>query len=145
MRAIEDWHASAIKAAYASGDKDWKGTAVFSMGFVPGFDAEILEALKSADREVHIQAIVAAGRQEVDAAWPYVTELIQNPDTEKPPLLAAIAAAGYIRPKQAGEVLIDLYDSPDEDIAEAAAEAMGMGAALSGGLDEEEPGDNWVN
>jgi hypothetical protein len=42
VRAPEDWHQNAIRAAYASGDADWKLTAVFSMRWVGGFDHEML-------------------------------------------------------------------------------------------------------
>jgi hypothetical protein len=57
VRAPESWHEDAIRAAYSSGDKDWVLTAVFSMRWVSGFDAQILEALKSADPEIHYEAI----------------------------------------------------------------------------------------
>jgi len=39
-------------------------------------------------------------------------------------LLAAISAVGSIRPAEAGNILVDLADSEDEEIAEAADEAM---------------------
>src|SRR3984885_7218932 len=61
VRAPQDWHQNAIMAAYASGDKDWMLTAVFSMRWVRGFDSQILEALKSAEPEIHYEAVIAAG------------------------------------------------------------------------------------
>jgi hypothetical protein len=45
---------------------------------------------------------------------------------DKALLLAAIDAVASIRPQQAGEVLVDLTDSVDEDVVEAAYEAMAM-------------------
>jgi hypothetical protein len=47
VRAPQDWHQNAIRAAYSSGDQDWKLTAVFSMCWIRGFNKQILEALGS--------------------------------------------------------------------------------------------------
>jgi hypothetical protein len=145
VRSPQEWHLSAVKAAYASGDKDWMVTAIFSMGYLQGFEEQILEALQSDDPEIHYQAIMAAGSREVDAAWSHVVELVQSPATSKPLLLAAIEAVGKIRPREAGSILVDLGDSEDEDIAAAADEAMSDAQALS----EESPGvdddGSWLN
>jgi hypothetical protein len=130
VRAPEDWHRSAIKAAYASGDGDWMLTAVFAMRWVPGFDDEILEALNSTDLAIHCEATQAAGQRELDAAWPHVVRLVNDPTTPRPLLLAAIEAVGNIRPREAGAVLIDLADFGDAEIAQAADEAMGLAESL---------------
>jgi hypothetical protein len=65
-------------------------------------------------------------------------------------LLAAIGAVGSIRPAEAGQVLLDLSESDDEEIAEAATDAMVMADANSDWVDEEdedldEDDDEWVN
>ena len=134
VRAPQDWHPGAIRAAYASDDEAWRLTAVFCMRFVRGFDAQILEALGSDNPDIRYEAICAAGNWEVDAAWPHIAALVTSGDTDKPLLLAAIEAVGEIRPQEADEVLADLIDSDDEDIAEAACEAL----ALAGGLPDDE-------
>ena len=131
VRAPQDWHQDAVRAAYSSDDEDWKLTAVFSMRFVRGFGDQILEALESADPDVHYEAVCAAGNWEVDAAWPHITTLVTSKETEKPLLLAAIDAVASIRPREAGGILVDLTDSDDEDIAEAAYEAMSMAEGVS--------------
>jgi hypothetical protein len=62
-------------------------------------------------------------------------------------LLAAIDAAASIRPREARETLSDLATSDDEEIAEAADEAIAMAEAASD-LDEEEDEEDageWVN
>lgn len=41
VRAPQDWHESAVRSAYASGDDASKLTAVFCMRFVRGFDEQI--------------------------------------------------------------------------------------------------------
>jgi hypothetical protein len=143
VRAPETWHQDAIKNAYSSGDKEWMLTAVFSMRWVRGFDDQILFALKSDDPEIHLEAVIAAGNWELDAAWPHVVELINDAHTTKPLLLAAISAVGSIRPAEAGEILVDLGYSDDEEIAEAADEAMAEAEIDSGEEDDEE--DEWIN
>jgi hypothetical protein len=143
VRAPETWHQDAIKNAYSSGDREWMLTAVFSMRWVRGFDDQILFALKSDDPEIHLEAVIAAGNWELDAAWPQVVELINAAHTPKPLLLAAISAVGSIRPAEAGEILVDLGDSDDEEIAEAADEAMAEAEIDSGEEDDEE--DEWIN
>jgi HEAT repeat protein len=147
VRSSQEWHLSATKAAYSSGDKDWVLTAVFAMGHVRGFEDQILEALESADPEIHFQAIRAAGHWELDAAWSHVVQLVENPKTPKPLLLAAIEAVGNIRPQEAVEILVDLADSRDEEIAEAANAAISMARAMLGEEDDEEEMDDgeWIN
>lgn len=71
----------------------------------------------------------------MDAAWPHIATLITTEDTEKYLLLAAIEAVAGIRPQEAAEILIDMADSDNEDIAEAAYEAMAMTGA---GFDEDD-------
>ena len=116
VRAPETWHQDAIRHAYSSGDKEWMLTAVFSMRWVRGFDDQILVALKSAVPEIHVEAVKAAGNWELDAAWSHVAELINDTHTQKHLLLAAIIAAGSIRPAAAREILADLADSrPDRE------------------------------
>jgi hypothetical protein len=80
VRAPESWHQNAITAAYSSGDKDWILTDVFSMRWVRGFDYQILEALKSADPEIHYEACQAA-----TGGWPW-RGLISSHLDSTPPL-----------------------------------------------------------
>ena len=147
VRAPEAWHQDAIVQAYSSGDKKWMLTAVFAMRWVRGFDNQILAALESAVPDIHYEAVEAACNWELDAAWDHIVELLNDPDTPKPLLLAAIGAAGSIRPAEAGIILVDLADSEDEDIAEAADEAMMMAEGASD-LDEDDEDDEegeWIN
>jgi hypothetical protein len=135
VRAPEEWHRDAIRAAYASGDEDWTLTAVFGMRYVPGFEREIVAALESENPDVHYEAVCAAGVWSVDAAWSHVASLVTAEDVDKPLRLAAIDAVASIRPEDAGEILGDLLDSPDEDIVDAVHEALAM---AEGGPDEDE-------
>jgi HEAT repeats len=145
VRAPRDWHQNAIRAAYSSGDKEWMLTAVFSMRWVRDFDNQILDALKSDDPEIRCEAVSAAGSWELDAAWPSIVALLNDAGTSKPLLLAAISAAASIRPADAAEVLIDLADSEDEEVAEAADEAIAMSEPIPDDADDEEDANEWIN
>lgn len=125
-RAPQDWHQDAVRTAYSSGDEEWKLTAVFCMIFVRGFDKQILEALESKNPDIYYEAVCAAGNRGLDAAWPHITAIIASEETDKPLLLAAIEAVANIRPRKASKILRDLTKSGDEDIVEAAYEAMVM-------------------
>jgi HEAT repeat protein len=141
--APQDWHRDAIREAYSSDDEAWRLTAVFCMRFVRGFDDQILEALDSDAADIHYQAVCAAGSWEVDAAWPHIAALVTSDETDKPLLLAAIEAVASIRPEEAPEILGDLTDSDDEDIVEAAFEALAMAEGPTEDEDDEESDDEY--
>jgi len=146
VRAPETWHQNAIQAAYSSGDREWMLTAVFSMRFVRGFDDRILEALKSADPEIHYEAVEAAGNWALEASWSHMVALVNDAATPQPLLLAAIGAVADIRPAEARKILADLAGSDDEEIAEAASEAIEMAEVDSDEEDDdEEDAGEWVN
>jgi len=146
VRAPQEWHQDAIHIAYCSDDETWKLTAVFSMRWVRGFDDQILEALESADPEIRCQAVRAAGNWELDAAWSHVSRLVTSKDTNKTLLLAAIDAVANFRRQESGAILVDLTDSDDEDIVEAAYEAMAMAGWLTDEeFDDDEIGDRLLH
>jgi hypothetical protein len=138
VRAPEDWHRDAIRAAYASEDEDWKLTAIFGMRYVSGFEREIVAALESESPDVHYEAVCAAGVWSVEAAWPHVAALVTAENVDKPLRLAAIDAVASIRPDDAVEILGELLDSTDEDIVEAVHEALAMAEGVP---DEDEEDD----
>ena len=130
VRAPQEWHQAAIRDAYSSGNALWRLTAVFCMRYIQGFETQILEALKSKNEDIHYEAVCAAGNWEVDAAWSHINSLATSNLTEKSLRLAAIDAMATIRPQEAAEFLSDLTQSDDEDIVEAAFEAMAMSDLL---------------
>jgi HEAT repeat protein len=119
------------------------------MRWVRGFDDRILEALKSADSEIHYEAVEAAGNWALDAAWPHLVALVQDARTEKSLLIAAIGAIASIRPAEAPAILVNLADSYDEEIAEAADDAMAMAMGQIGSdhddENEEDVGGEWIH
>jgi len=130
VRGPLEWHRDAIQSAYNSKDEEWRLTAVFSMGYVRGFEKQILESLENPNPEIQREAVSAAGNWELGAAWPHIVSLLTSEETEKSLLLAAIDAAPGIRPEESIEVLEELMESEDEDIVEAVQEAMSMAGAM---------------
>jgi hypothetical protein len=141
VRAPENWHKDAVRAAYRSNEEDWKLTAVFCMQFIRGFNKQILESLKSQNPDIHYEAVCAAGNWEIDAAWPHIAALITSQETEKDLLLAAIESAAFIRPQETSEILDPLLDSDDEDIVDAVHEVLARTDALDDGEDDEDEDD----
>jgi len=145
VRAPENWHKGAIREAYAGDDEEWKLTAVFGMNYIKGFDKEILESLRSKNKDIHFHAVEAAGAWELDKAWEHVVDLVESPKTDKRLLIAAIGAVGAIRPNDAWEVLEHLEDSADEDIVEAVKDATIVREGYLDDEDEDEEDElGWV-
>jgi HEAT repeat protein len=126
VRAPQEWHQEAIRDAYSSDDESWRLTAVFGMEYIRGFDAQILEALENENEDIHYQAICAAGNWELDAAWSHIASLATTELTDKSLRLAAIEAVVNIRPQEAAEIITELTLSDDQDIVDAAYEAVAM-------------------
>ncbi len=151
IRAQEPWQIDAVKKAYQSKDADWVLTAVFCMGYLQGFDKQILEAIKNPNEQIHREALKAAGEQGVDGAWKHVYELLENAEsTPKPLLLAAIGAVANIRQDTPSlEILNHLVDSDDKEISEAADEALSLAGAYTefdeDDLDDGSDGNGWIN
>jgi hypothetical protein len=138
VRAQEEWHPAAIRSAWSDPDPEWKLTAIFCMGYVRGFDQQILEALGSADPQIHAHAVEAAGNWEVEAAWPHIAALAENLDADKDLRLTAIEALSNIGAEESVAILADLCEDADEDIAEAASDAMSMAEGRLGGEFDDE-------
>jgi hypothetical protein len=102
------------------------------MRWVRGFNGQILESLDSENGHIQYEAVCAAGNWGLDAAWYHVSQLVKSKETDKVLLLASIDAVAKIRPEEAAMILYDLTEYEDEDIVEAAHEAMSMADASSG-------------
>ena len=132
VRAEDDWHAEAVRAAYASDDPEWKLTGVFGMQYVKGFDEEILKSLKSVDPEIRFEAVRAAGNRELRDAWPEIEALLSPDNPDRDLLMAAIEASVYVNPEEASDLLAELETSEDEEISQTAIAAMEMCGVMSG-------------
>jgi uncharacterized protein (UPF0147 family) len=140
VRAPQDWHKNAVRAAYSSGDDAWELTAVFCMRYLRGFEEQIVEELDNRNPDIQLEAVLAAGNWGVGAGWPHIAALIHSGRTPKHLLLAAIEAVPTICPQEARKVLSGLIESDDEDIIEAVHEALAM-AEESSGDDEDDEDD----
>lgn len=120
VRAPDDWHEPEIRAALESDDPMWKITAVFSMGFVGGFDRQILAALDDDDPRIEREAILAAGHQSVGEAFPKILALAKSEEAERALRLAAVEALSGYDSTAAIETLHTLAEHEDEEIAELA-------------------------
>ena len=142
VRAPEDWHPAAVRAAFACDDENWQLTAVFCMRFIKGFDQQILKALESENSDIRYEALLAAGNWELKKAWPFIACLLSDDGIDKTMLLAAIDAVAEIGLSEAGNSLEGFLDSNDDDIVDAANDALVMlkGGGFDDDYDEE---DNW--
>jgi HEAT repeat protein len=119
-----------VKAAYVSGNHDYKMSALFAMGrhcdetFLPILTAE----LSSADAETRYEAASALGEMGEEAAVSHLVELLDDADSDV--VLTAIRSLGEIGGAQAKKVLQKCITSSNEAIAEMAEDAL---AELNGG------------
>ena len=141
VRNPQEWHTAAVRSAYARDDEGWRITSVFCMRYVKGFEDEILTCLKSKDCDTLYNAVVAAGNWELDAAWPTIARLVRDDRTEKDLRIAAIKAVASIRPTDT-DILEPLIDAYDEDISEAAMDAISE-ASFAESLDSEDEDDDF--
>lgn len=139
VRAPQDWHEEAVRTA-RTGDDLWRRTAIFCMRFISGFDDDIVNALDDDNPRIQYHAVCAAGAWEVDEAWSHIYHLLTADDVDKDLRLAAIDAAASFRPLEASDVLGELTASDDDDIVEAAYEALAMAGIISELEDED---DDW--
>lgn len=129
VRAPRDWHTSAVRAAWASGDASWRATAVFCMGYVPGFSDQVKEALASNEPELVLAVVQAAANGSADigqAAEPTLLRMAGDRHTELEVRLDAIAALANVDSRESLELLETLASSPDEDVADTASEALAI-------------------
>ena len=113
-----------IKAAYVSGDHDYKMSALFAMGrhcdtaFMPILTAE----LSSPDSETRYEAASALGEMGEEEAVSHLVELLD--DTDADVQMTAIRSLGEIGGAQAKKILQKCLESPSEAIAEMAQDAL---------------------
>lgn len=124
VRAARPWQKDAVRAAWRSDDPEWQVTAVFCMGYLPGFDAQIVEALYNASEAIQFEAVRAAGEREVTGAADMVLELAAADTTEDDLRLVAVQALSTPNPSGSEELLATLIDSDNEELAEVAEEAL---------------------
>ncbi len=141
VRSPQPWHEEAVAAAFRSEEMPWRVTAVFCMGFVPGFDDQIVEAFDSGLAPLRYQAIRAAGSREVERRGRPILAIAADPDAELDERLAAIESLPVLSPPGTFEILDDLGADPEEAVVEAADEALEEHSMLA--LTEADSDDDW--
>jgi len=124
VRAPREWHRDAVAAAWRSSDPEWRLTAVFSMGFLSGFAAEIEEAFRGDDPVLRREAMGAAGRAEAEVLIPDLLEAAADAEADREDRIAAIEALEELQLAGAVDLLSDLSDDADAEVARAAREAL---------------------
>jgi hypothetical protein len=71
-------------------------------------------------------------------AWPHVAALLEDTTTPKALLLAGIGAAAAIHPAEAESLLLPLTEADDEEVAEAAEEAIVFCGEDPGEMEDDE-------
>lgn len=122
VRDPKAWQAGEIRKHLTGNDRDWTMTAVFAMGYVPGFDRDIASLVESAEGDMLFEAIRSAAHMEVTEVAGRVRELAQHAG-DRDVQLAAIEALPHVDPKCAN-LLDKLIRSKDSDVAEAARAAL---------------------
>ncbi|HEY0593333.1 MAG TPA: HEAT repeat domain-containing protein, partial [Thermoanaerobaculia bacterium] len=123
VRDPQPWQQEAIRRDFASGDRDWKMTAIFSMGYVRGFDRELVEQLRTASGDLLYEAVRAAGRAEVQEAAPIIEGLAISEEADRDVRLEAIAALPAVDP-DCFDLLDELAESQDDEVRAAAEGAL---------------------
>jgi hypothetical protein len=123
VRHPQPWHLDVVGDLAESNDPDWRITSVFAMGYVPGFDDEIVKVLATADGAMLYEAVRAAGRAEVTESAAKIREIATSEQLDSGLRAAAIEALPYVD-DDCDELLEQLADSEDEEIAEAAEAAL---------------------
>ncbi len=123
IRDPRPWHIMEVRRHFGSSDAEWKRTAVFAMGLIPGFDEEMVSTLEKGDGELLFEAVRAAGLMELSRAASRIRELALSRDTELDLRLEAIFALPNVDSDCFG-ILEDLTRESDANVAEAAEEAL---------------------
>ncbi len=114
-----------IQEAYDSDDEKMQSSALFAMGRSadPYWRHLLLAELESHNPELRYEAARACGELELSSAIPRLSELaLHDPDPEVQQ--AAVWALGAIGGKEARRILEICYQSRDEVLRDAAADAL---------------------
>ena len=139
IRNPAPWLTAEIRRHSISADDEWRRTAVFAMGMITGFEREIAATVATADGELLFEAVRAAGEMEVTSAASRIRELALTEGGDPDTRIAAILALPKVD-RHAFELLDELTGSDDDEVSEAAEEAIEE-LSLWEKLDEGRTGD----
>jgi HEAT repeat protein len=137
--APERWQEGAVRAAWASGDPEWRTTAVDCMARLPGFCGELAEALRARAPQIRLGAARAAGDAGCHEAASRLLALARAADEEGRVRMAAMESLGLLGDREALVPLRELAQSADAELAFAARSAL---ARLAGNAVADESDDD---
>lgn len=123
VRDPQQWQVDAVRKLVASDDADWRVTSVFAMGYVPGFESDIMRMLETSEGALLYEAVRAAGRGEMSDAAPKLRTIASDERADTDLRAAAIEALPYVD-DECDELLEELSNHENEEIAEAAEYAL---------------------
>ena len=136
-QAPEAWQEGAVRAAWASGDGEWRTTAVDCMARLDGFCAELVEALRDRAPQIRLAAARATGDACCREAAPRLLALARAADEEALVRMAAMESLGLLGDREAIGPLSELAASADPELAFAARSALGrIGAEVAEDVDD---------
>jgi HEAT repeat protein len=118
------WHQGAVRSAHLSGDDEWQLTAVTCMGFIPGFDNQLIEALETGSPALRYEAVCAVENARLADAGPYIRTIACDENAEQELRIAAVRAIPNLSIDNASALLQRLAGSKDKVISEAASLAI---------------------
>lgn len=127
VRAPMDWHEGAVRAAWETDDDDWRQTAVFGMGNIPGFEEQLLDILKRDELTEGVlrEAVRAAGARGLEKAEPIVRQVALDDNRESYTRQLAIEALIWCGNDKSERALEKLTRHSDSGIADTAEWALG--------------------
>jgi hypothetical protein len=114
VRAPLGWEREEVEKAHASSNELWQTTAIACMGWLEGFEQELLAALEDPDERIQREAVRAAALAEVDAAGPRVLELARTARGDSDLRRAAVEALATLCPPGSDALLAELSRADDE-------------------------------
>lgn len=125
VRAPQEWHRGAIRAAWNGEDPEWRRTAVYAMGEVGGFESALSDALDADDKRIVCQALRAAANQDgVPGARKKILHFARTPQAPRGCRIAAIEALRFVSSPDAFSLLDRLTHDRDDEVAGTAAWAL---------------------
>lgn len=137
VRHPQPWQEAAIRKLVDSNDPEWRLTGVFAMGYIPGFEQEIAGVLANAEGSLLYEAVRAAGRAEVAETAPRLRSIASDESADSGLRAAAIDSLPFVD-TDCRELLEELADSDDEEVAEAAEAALDEMSMLDHEHDDED-------
>ena len=122
VRCEEQEHPDLVRHFWIDPDRDWRMTAAFCMGYVPGFEREIRAAIENEelDDEVRAEAIDAAAARDIPGVTKRIFKIAADESASTRLRISALRTAAEINAEKARPIVEDAAESDDDEIREMA-------------------------